>query len=64
LWAWEAEMVLQWMEETGMAISFGPGEEVEGLWQGGWRAGEWWYCAFCPDVATWPPPAPKAGGEG
>ncbi|KAK1046163.1 hypothetical protein LTS16_006075 [Friedmanniomyces endolithicus] len=61
LWAWEAEMVLQWMEDTGMAISFGPGEEVEGVWQGGWRAGEWWYCAFCPDVATWP--APKAGGE-
>ncbi|KAK0257849.1 hypothetical protein LTS09_007463 [Friedmanniomyces endolithicus] len=60
LWAWEAEMVLQWMEEAGMAISFGPGEEVEGVWQGGWRAGEWWYCAFCPDVATWP--APKVGG--
>ncbi|KAK1057458.1 hypothetical protein LTR74_014136 [Friedmanniomyces endolithicus] len=64
LWAWEAEIVLQWMEETGMAISFGPGEEVEGVWQGGWRAGEWWYCALCPDVATWPAPAPKAGGEG
>ncbi|KAK5725226.1 hypothetical protein LTR17_013178 [Elasticomyces elasticus] len=59
LWTWEAEAVLHWMEETGLAISFGPGKEVEGMWKGGWRASEWWYCAFSPEIATWA--APKVG---
>ncbi|KAK4963553.1 hypothetical protein LTR10_001182 [Elasticomyces elasticus] len=59
LWAWEAEAMLHWMEETGLAISFGPGKEVKGMWKGGWRASEWWYCAFSPEIATWA--APKAG---
>ncbi|KAK3112503.1 hypothetical protein LTR53_011178 [Teratosphaeriaceae sp. CCFEE 6253] len=62
LWAWEAEVLLQWMEETGLALSFGPGEEGgDGRWKGGWRASEWWYCAFLPEIATWT--APRAWAE-
>ncbi|KAK5117820.1 hypothetical protein LTR85_008795 [Meristemomyces frigidus] len=60
LWEWEIRIALSWMEEVGLAVRFGPGREVEGLWNGGWRAGEWWYCAFMPDIATWHVPMGKA----
>ena len=53
LWAWEIEQVLHWMEETGLAMRFGPREERDGIWKGGWRATEWWYCAFSPNVGIW-----------
>ena len=56
LWAWEIEMVLGWMEKVGIAVRFGAGTEEDGGWTGGWRAGEWWYCAFLPEVATWRAP--------
>ena len=45
IWAWEVELLMSWMEETGVAERVGPGEEVDGLWKGGWKVGEWWYCA-------------------
>lgn len=54
LWAWEIELLMKWMEDTGVAERSGPGVEENGLWKGGWKAGEWWYCALCPDVANWP----------
>jgi hypothetical protein len=53
IWAWEAELLMKWMEETGVAERVGPGEEVDGMWKGGWKVGEWWYCCLCPDVAKW-----------
>ncbi|KAK3680053.1 hypothetical protein LTR78_000430 [Recurvomyces mirabilis] len=56
LGAWEIELVLQWMEKTGLAVSFGPGNEENGIWQGGWRAGDWWYCAFAAEIAVWQAP--------
>lgn len=56
-WDWEIEMVLDWMEKSGIAVRCGDGVEDSGIWKGGWRAGEWWYCAFAPDVATWQPPS-------
>ena len=46
LWAWEIEMVLQWMEEVGLAVRMGTGNVVDGIWKGGWTASQWWYCAF------------------
>lgn len=54
IWTWEIELLMKWMEETGVVERSGPGVEVDGLWKGGWKAGEWWYCALCPDVAKWP----------
>lgn len=45
IWTWEIELLMKWMQETGMAERTGPGEEVDGLWKGGWKVGEWWYCA-------------------
>lgn len=54
IWAWEIDLLMKWMEETGIAERAGPGEEVNGLWKGGWKVGEWWYCALSPDVAKWP----------
>lgn len=56
LWAWEIELALMWMEKVGIAERCGSGSEVSGIWQGGWRAGGFWYCAFVPEVATWRPP--------
>ncbi|KAK6393634.1 hypothetical protein LTR65_002506 [Meristemomyces frigidus] len=53
LWLWEIQLALAWMEQVGLATRCGPGKETEGLWNGGWRAGEWWYCAFASDIATW-----------
>jgi hypothetical protein len=53
IWAWEAELLMKWMEETGVAERVGSGDEVDGMWKGGWKAGEWWYCCLCPDVAKW-----------
>ncbi|KAK5136998.1 hypothetical protein LTR08_001505 [Meristemomyces frigidus] len=53
LWVWELHVVLGWMEEVGLVVRCGRGREVEEGWLGGWRAGEWWYCAFAPDVAVW-----------
>ena len=52
LWAWEIDMVLAWMEKVGVAMRFRAENEEEGEWKGGWRASEWWYCAFVPEVAT------------
>ncbi|KAF2486315.1 hypothetical protein BDY17DRAFT_351244 [Neohortaea acidophila] len=60
-WVWEVELVLAWMEKTGLVLRFGAGREVEGLWKGGWRASEWWYCAFSPEIAVW---EATTGGEG
>jgi hypothetical protein len=45
IWTWEVELMMQWMEKTGVAERAGPGEEVDGMWKGGWKVGEWWYCA-------------------
>ena len=45
IWSWEIDLLLQWMEETGVAERTGPGKQVDGVWNGGWTAGEWWYCA-------------------
>ncbi|KAK5167840.1 uncharacterized protein LTR77_007539 [Saxophila tyrrhenica] len=41
LWAWEAELVVEWMERVGCAVKCG---------NGGWRAGEWWFCALMEEV--------------
>lgn len=60
LWQWEIEMILGWMERVGIAVRYGEGEEVNGIWSGGWGAGKWWYCAFLPEMITWE--APLAGG--
>jgi hypothetical protein len=52
IWAWEVELLMSWMEETGVAERTGPGEEVDGMWKGGWKVGEWWYCAaLCPALS-------------
>lgn len=52
IWAWEVDLLMKWMEATGVAERVGPGEEVEGLWSGGWKVGEWWYCAaLCPALS-------------
>ena len=59
LWAWEVELMLQWMEDVGIAERWGAGEERNGIWKGGYRAGGWWYCAFLPEIAVW-----KAPGNG
>jgi len=53
LWRWEIELILQWMEKVGLATRCGGGKEEDEIWNGGWRAGEWWYCAFTPEIATW-----------
>ena len=53
LWAWEIELVLGWMEIVGIAERFGPGKVEDEVWKGGLRAGECWYCAFAPEVASW-----------
>ena len=56
LWAWEIRMVLEWMEEVGVA-------QRSGYWEDdGWRASEWWYCAFLPEVATWKAPSGVVDG--
>lgn len=58
LWAWEIEMALEWMGEVGIAKRIGAGYlREDGVWSGGWSAGEWWYCAFAPEVARWQAPA-------
>ncbi|KAK4505319.1 hypothetical protein PRZ48_003282 [Zasmidium cellare] len=56
-WDWEIELALAWMEKTGIAVRCGEGVEKDGIWKGGWSAGEWWYCAFAPDVAIWKAPS-------
>ena len=56
LWLWEIHIVLGWMAQVGLAMKFGAGKENNSLWHGGWRASEWWYCAFAPDIATWQAP--------
>ncbi|EMC98106.1 hypothetical protein BAUCODRAFT_32108 [Baudoinia panamericana UAMH 10762] len=56
LWVWEIDLVVQWMRTVGLAIDFGPGTEENGVWRGGWRATEWWYCAFVPEIAVWRAP--------
>jgi len=45
IWSWEVDILLQWMEAAGVAQPTGPGKEVDGVWNGGWTVGEWWYCA-------------------
>ena len=45
IWTWEVDILLRWMEEAGVAERTGPGTEVDGVWNGGWTVGEWWYCA-------------------
>ncbi|KAK5119109.1 hypothetical protein LTR62_000320 [Meristemomyces frigidus] len=45
LWEWEIREALVWMERKGVVVGFGEGR--------GWRAGEGWFGAFAPDVATW-----------
>lgn len=54
IWEWEVDLLMKWMEEAGVTERAGPGEEVNGMWKGGWKVGEWWYCSHCPDVAKWP----------
>ncbi|KAI7088298.1 hypothetical protein KC356_g3409 [Hortaea werneckii] len=61
LWLWEIQMVMRWMEDVGIAMRFGPGKEKDGVWQGGWRASQWWYCAFASDIATWKSPLQQKG---
>jgi hypothetical protein len=60
LWKWEVELILGWMEKTGLAVRCGHGD-TEGTdasgWTGGWRAGSWWYCAFLPEMVKWEPPS-------
>ncbi|KAF2165163.1 hypothetical protein M409DRAFT_24549 [Zasmidium cellare ATCC 36951] len=56
-WDWEIELALVWLEKTGIAVRTGDGVEEDGIWKGGWSAGQWWYCAFAPDVATWQAPS-------
>ena len=52
LWAWEATMILTWMEEVGVARNLNLGvDTVEPLW----GACEWWYCAFLPGITTHAP---------
>jgi len=63
LGAWEADMILEWMEATGLIERVEPGREEDGLWKGGWRASEWWYCALSPDIATWPAAASEVEAE-
>jgi hypothetical protein len=46
IWTWEIDLLLLWMEETGVAERTGPGrEDGDGVWKGGWTVGEWGYCA-------------------
>ena len=45
IWTWEIDILLRWMEETGVAERTGPGRVVDGDWKGGWTVGEWWYCS-------------------
>ncbi|KAI7055344.1 hypothetical protein KC352_g44601, partial [Hortaea werneckii] len=61
LWLWEIQMVMKWMEDVGIAMRFGPGKEKDGVWHGGWRASQWWYCAFASDIATWKSPLAREG---
>lgn len=61
LWLWETELALSWMEEVGLAVRSGEGYEEDGVWKGGWRAGEWWYCMACPGVLF--PTASAESGE-
>ncbi|GIZ46296.1 hypothetical protein CKM354_000942600 [Cercospora kikuchii] len=56
LWQWEIELILHWMEQTGLARRCGEGEEVNDIWTGGWTASDWWFCAFLPEMITWEPP--------
>lgn len=53
IWSWEIDLLLKWMEDTGLAERTGPGDEINGVWKGGWKATDWWYCAFCPDMLRW-----------
>ncbi|KAK6438258.1 hypothetical protein LTR95_005537, partial [Oleoguttula sp. CCFEE 5521] len=50
LGAWEANLALQWMEETGLAEKV----DAERDRNCGWRASEWWYCALVSEIALWP----------
>ncbi|KAK4631030.1 hypothetical protein CLAFUW4_02334 [Fulvia fulva] len=63
LWAWEIEMVLQWMEDVGIAEIWDVGKEEDGIWKGGYRAAAWWYCAFLPEIAVWRAPMEAEGGN-
>jgi len=53
LWLWEIEMMMVWMEQTGLSKRIGAGREEDGAWKGGWAADDWWYCAFVPEIADW-----------
>ena len=44
LWEWEIDMVLEWMEEVGLAKPTGVGKGSGGVRKGGWRASELWHC--------------------
>jgi len=50
---WEIEMIVDWMEKTGLAKRVGARKRVDGRWKGGWRADDWWFCAMAPDIASW-----------
>ncbi|KAF2724631.1 hypothetical protein K431DRAFT_343567 [Polychaeton citri CBS 116435] len=56
LWEWEVDMVLGWMEKTGIIMRWGPGSEDDGAWKGGWRTTEDWPVAFSPEIAVWESP--------
>lgn len=57
LWAWEIQLMLEWMEQSGIAVRCGDAvQEIGGVVQEGWRASEWWYCAFVPEMLQWAPP--------
>ena len=56
IWLWEIEMMMRWMELTGVSKRVGAGKEVKGVWTGGWCADDWWFCAFSPDIADWKTP--------
>lgn len=58
MWAWEIDMVLAWAEKVGLAEHCGGGsyDHETGMWTGGWRASQWWYCAFLPEIANWTAP--------
>ncbi|QIW95037.1 hypothetical protein AMS68_000555 [Peltaster fructicola] len=51
--AWEINLVLEWMEKSGIAFRSGAGKDTDGVWDGGWAVSEWWYCAFEPEMTFW-----------
>lgn len=62
VWVFEIEMVLGWLEHTGVVERWGEGREDEwGVWKGGWKVTVWWYCVMDAEVRVWP--LPKKGVE-